>query len=187
MPYKDKEKQKAHMLQYAMTHKSKRYEYNRRYAQTHKEAIAERAKKYWKEHKDELIQKRKAREALHKVDRASISRAYYHRHKQEMVNYRYARAIALKIEVLTYYGNGKCACTMCGYDNLAALSIDHINGNGCEHRRTLGNYNAGGRFYSWLKRGGFPTGYQTLCMNCQWVKRIENMEIKKHNNPEASL
>ncbi len=81
-----------------------------------------------------------------------------------------------KVEVLTHYGNGVCACVKCGFDDIRALSIDHIDGGGLEHRRSLG-ITSGGNFYLWLKRNVFPTGYQTLCMNCQYIKRSENKEI----------
>ena len=75
-----------------------------------------------------------------------------------------------KIEVLTHYGGGKCACILCGFSNVKALSIDHIDGNGRGHRRQVG-IRGGFHFYRWLKRNGYPDGYQTLCMNCQFVKR----------------
>lgn len=75
--------------------------------------------------------------------------------------------------VLTHYGDGKCACVKCGFDDVRALSIDHIAGQGNRIRREL---NFGGQMYHWLKMQGYPKGYQTLCMNCQFVKRIENKE-----------
>lgn len=75
--------------------------------------------------------------------------------------------------VMTHYGGGKCACIKCGEARLACLSIDHIKGDGASDRRKLGlGHSSSERFYSWLIRVGFPEGYQTLCMNCQWVKRF---------------
>ena len=76
--------------------------------------------------------------------------------------------IDIKKEVLTHYGNNKLACITCGESRLACLSIDHIDGNGCHHRKEWNRY--GYRFYIRLKRDGFPAGYQTLCMNCQFIK-----------------
>jgi hypothetical protein len=38
---------------------------------------------------------------------------------------------------------------------------------------------AGYGFYTWLKKNGFPEGLQVLCMNCNWVKRVENNELKR--------
>ncbi len=79
-----------------------------------------------------------------------------------------ARATRLHDEVFGYYGR---TCQCCGA--LRDLSIDHINGDGAEHRRVLygGSHKGGGvRFYAWLKRNHFPSGYQTLCRQCNRSK-----------------
>ena len=98
-------------------------------------------------------------------------KAYMKEWYQEFGKQREALArIEIKTEVLTHYGKGRLACKMCGESRLACLSIDHIDGKGISHRKSL---NRGGyKFYIWLKRQGFPKGYQTLCMNCQFVKAI---------------
>ena len=86
----------------------------------------------------------------------------------------------LRIEVLTLYGKGKLACVRCGFSDIRALSIDHIiaqpfrlRGNICGHSSQS--------FYKWLKRNNYPKGYQTLCMNCQFIKRSENHELYREN------
>lgn len=84
----------------------------------------------------------------------------------------------LKVEVLTHYGNGKCACVRCGEQRISCLSIDHIDGRGNRHRGTA--LRSSSAFYGWLKERGFPTGFQTLCMNDQFVKRFENNEEGKY-------
>ena len=81
----------------------------------------------------------------------------------------------LKIEVLTHYGNGKLSCVRCGFEDIRALTIDHIKGGGWKHRRSLGL--SGNMFYRWLQRNSYPKGYQTLCMNCQLIKLLK--EINK--------
>jgi len=77
-----------------------------------------------------------------------------------------------KIDVLTHYGNGELACVKCGFDDIRALSIDHINGGGKKHRREIRENN----MYVWLCDHNYPEGFQTLCMNCQWIKRAERKE-----------
>lgn len=69
-------------------------------------------------------------------------------------------------EVLDAYGR-ECAC--CGEDIEEFLSIDHMDGSGAAHRKELG-MKGGGQFYGWLRREGFPEGFQTLCMNCNHAK-----------------
>ena len=64
---------------------------------------------------------------------------------------------------------------------MRALSIDHIKGGGNRHRDKLGNDGSG--VYRWLKKENYPTGYQVLCMNCQFIKKSENKEfINKPRN-----
>lgn len=58
------------------------------------------------------------------------------------------------------YGGYICAC--CGETEKLFLSIDHINGGGHKHRKSLKS----GHFYEWLRDQKYPNGYQVLCMNC---------------------
>jgi hypothetical protein len=52
-----------------------------------------------------------------------------------------------------------------------------MNGSGADERKNLPKYKRTGvAFYRHLKKIGYPNGYQTLCMNCQWVKRAQNKE-----------
>lgn len=80
----------------------------------------------------------------------------------------------LKEDVLRHYGDGKCECVKCGFDDVRALSIDHIDGGG--NRDRVHSRLSGDRMYRRLRQDGFPEGYQTLCMNCQFIKRYENNE-----------
>ena len=72
----------------------------------------------------------------------------------------------LKDEVYNVYGGYVCAC--CGETEKSFLSIDHMNNDGYAMRKIHGNSNS---FYSWLKKNNFPTGFQILCMNCQFGKK----------------
>ncbi len=99
------------------------------------------------------------------------------REKRRQLYYRHKR------ELLIHYGNGECSCVQCGEDRLPCLTIDHINGCGGEERKRIGN---GFLFYRWLKNKGYPIGYQTLCMNCQLVKRHEKDENAKPRGAQSS-
>ena len=80
----------------------------------------------------------------------------------------------LKLEVLTHYGVGGCTCVNCGFSDIRALCIDHIEArvkiNRLEKRR------AGNSLYRWLRDNKYPKGFQTLCMNCNFIKSQENNE-----------
>jgi len=74
----------------------------------------------------------------------------------------------LRDAVFDHYGRS-CAC--CGSEK--RLSIDHIAGDGQNHRDQLfGPHKAGHsrRMYQWLVANGFPAGYQTLCLPCNQSK-----------------
>src|ERR1022692_1519522 len=62
--------------------------------------------------------------------------------------------------VFDHYG-WSCAC--CGATE--NLTIDHINGDGMEHRATSG-IRSGTDTYRWLVANGFPDGFQALCLPC---------------------
>ena len=78
-------------------------------------------------------------------------------------------ASSLKIETFSQYGT---ICQCCGESNMAFLVLDHINGNGNnERRRLFGTRHAGGKaMWRYLKKHGYPPGYQVLCHNCNWTK-----------------
>jgi hypothetical protein len=86
---------------------------------------------------------------------------------------KYAKAykLRLKQDVLDHYGR---ACSACGFDDYRALQIDHIENDGAAHRKALGGKSfSGWRFYEWLVKNDFPTGFQTLCANCNNIKQWE--------------
>jgi hypothetical protein len=78
----------------------------------------------------------------------------------------------VKAEVFAAYGGAVCAC--CGETEYLFLTVDHINNNGWAQRKELGDTGNGHAFKSWLKKNGFPPGYQILCMNCNFGKRMNN-------------
>ncbi len=72
----------------------------------------------------------------------------------------------LRQTVLNAYG-GKCAC--CGESRYEFLAIDHMNNDGNERRRT-NSAECGSSLIYWLKREGYPEGFQVLCHNCNQAK-----------------
>lgn len=80
--------------------------------------------------------------------------------------------LARKEAVLAHYGR---ACAHCGISDSDVLTLDHIEGGGNKHRKDL-NVGAGWRFYSWLQSHEFPSGFQTLCYNCNIGRALAGME-----------
>ncbi len=77
----------------------------------------------------------------------------------------------LKKQVYDHY---KRRCTCCGETEEIFLSVDHINEDGAEQRRIVGNgrkrWGGGEATYTWIIRHNFPDTFQILCINCNWAK-----------------
>lgn len=63
-----------------------------------------------------------------------------------------------RLACITHYG-GVCAC--CGEAHVEFLQLDHINGGGTQHHKSLST-----SIYQTLRATGFPPGYRVLCANC---------------------
>ena len=87
----------------------------------------------------------------------------------------------IRNKILDHYGR-KCAC--CGETMEEFLTIDHINGGGGKHIRTLGG---GTSFYRWLIASDFPEGFQVLCYNCNLSKGRYGYCPHRHKNHEEVI
>lgn len=121
------------------------------------------------------VEGRKYLQSRCKVCARIKSRQYYKENRDRIRLRGIKRRLQIKLAALTYYSNGKLSCVTCGFKDVRALTIDHIVGGGNQHRKEV-KPKLGWSFYNWLKKQGYPTGYQTLCMNCQFIKRVTNRE-----------
>jgi 5-methylcytosine-specific restriction endonuclease McrA len=105
-----------------------------------------------------------------KSGRCSECRIKHRRERQNKTNKRTNTII--KIEVLQHYGNGTCA--YCGERSTDKLNIDHMDGQGKRHREHMKangmSLGTGNQLYYWLRRTGYPEGYQVLCRHCNHAK-----------------
>lgn len=65
-------------------------------------------------------------------------------------------------------------CSKCGFSDIRAIQIDHVNGGGSKELSKL-------TWAQYMKKveksADEGTGeYQLLCANCNWIKRQENNE-----------
>lgn len=86
-------------------------------------------------------------------------------------NYSKSRKDRIKDEIFGFYGD-QCKC--CGENTREFLQIDHINNDGNKHRRELGLC-GGTAFYEWIIQNNFPDGFQVLCANCNFSKRLHGV------------
>jgi hypothetical protein len=140
--------------QYKMNPEPKK-EYMKRYYQKNKEKASRTNHQYWIKNKETLSIKNMER--YYKNRKAHLEqKKEYHRRTYPLI----------RLEVITYYGNGKAACVCCGENNLDFLTIDHINNDRYMYKHS-GEHN---NLILKLKRINFPKGFQTLCWNCNMGK-----------------
>lgn len=111
-------------------------------------------------------------------NRRKRNREYYRKNKELVLakNAAHARRRRdeIKLQVLTHYSNGKLECANCGMPVYSLLTLDHINNDGGEHRRSLspsGKPHSGAVYVDIVKRN-YPPGFQVLCFNCNFFKEI---------------
>ena len=103
------------------------------------------------------------------------TKAYYRKHHTRLRKIENAKGVVsrkrIKDAVFAAYGGYICAC--CGETEKEFLSLDHIANDGSNFRRNVvgKRFGAGAQTYGYLLKNKFPSGYQVLCMNCNWGKR----------------
>jgi hypothetical protein len=85
----------------------------------------------------------------------------------------------LKNALFDAYGK---TCVLCGFSDVRALTLDHALNNGAEERRQFG---IRGTYRRALKKE-HRNEYRTLCMNCQFIKRVEAKRQNQHKVVAAS-
>lgn len=108
---------------------------------------------------EKLKESRKRSYAKHKDKRRAEAKEY---------------AANLVVRCYQHYG-AQCVC--CGESREKFLTIDHINNDGAEHRKSIGQ--GGSRLYKWLIDNNFPDTFQLLCFNCN-CGRYRNGGICPH-------
>lgn len=79
----------------------------------------------------------------------------------------------IKVEAFSKFGS---KCKKCGFEDLRALQLDHINGGGAKERRSTKL--VGHRLYKAIVFGKRKIDdLQILCANCNQIKKMENKEF----------
>jgi hypothetical protein len=137
--------------------------YYAEYRKTHHENYAQRMREWRKQNRDKV-------RAYSKKHAPKVRKAYWdnpEQYRKEAIQKR------RRLKDLVYAAYGGYSCRCCGETTPEFLTIDHINGDGANHRRIIGR--CGNTLLLWLKKNNFPTGFQILCWNCQWGKRRDGI------------
>jgi hypothetical protein len=108
----------------------------------------------------------------YKAKEAERSRRYSSEHKDELKEKARAKFLIQKKRAFDQIGGAFCAC--CGEDDIRFLTIDHTNGDGAAHRKSVSKHRSGGwGLYQWITRDK-PVfegmDLQVLCFNCNCAK-----------------
>ena len=90
----------------------------------------------------------------------------------------YDRKYKEKLKEIIVREYGGC-CVDCGEEDVVVLSIDHVYGNGKQHRIKLKK--RGNSFYSWLRKNNYPKEeFELVCRNCNWRRWIARKNNAKN-------
>lgn len=132
----------------------------------------EAKKKWYIEHREERLKIQRECYKRNKEVYRKKGRDKYHNNPEKCKEYQRRHNKEEKMIVLSHY-SPEIKCIKCGFSDIKALEIDHINGGGNKQRKLIG---CGSKFYRWLIKNNFPNGFQVLCANCNRIKQIENYE-----------
>ena len=103
----------------------------------------------------------------------SYQPAWFQRHKTEHRTAGRERRRWYRRTALEILGN---RCIRCGFDDVRALQIDHVNGRGYGDPLASNTGTSAQTVYRKIALTGNTDGLQLLCANCNWIKRAENNE-----------
>ena len=147
---KNKLYQREYFKQYYTSEKREEArERARKWYKDNKEKVKEWGKRYYEDNK-ETVNERNKIWAAKNPESLRKSRKKFTRKRKEYI--------------IAYYSNNTNKCECCNESNIEFLTVDHINGDGAQHRREIG----GGHLYHWLTKNKYPEGFRILCLNCNF-------------------
>lgn len=141
-----------------------RKEYNKEYKEKNRKRLTEYQHSWYLKNKERLLGKNK-----------EYLKDYQIKNRAKLLIT--TKLYKKKLRDATIAGLGG-QCIECGFNDIRALQIDHINGGGVKEfkeRKYKGDYNKQ-VLQSFLNK---ENKYQLLCANCNWIKRSINNEVRK--------
>lgn len=156
---------------YRERHPGRQREANRQYRERHPERSREShrraSRKSYYAHLEKNRQYARRYYHAHTEKRIVYQKELYLKQRDEILTKRKKTAEKLRDAIWDIYGGPICKC--CGETEKRFLSLDHADNNGADHRRRE-KIGSGFALYYWLKRKGYPPGFQVLCMQCNFAK-----------------
>jgi polyribonucleotide nucleotidyltransferase len=163
-------------------------EYYKKYREKNKESLNNYSREYYSKNKDTKIREylKENKEKINKQQKEySCKNEVKERRREIQKNYYYNNTEKRKDCINSYHKRLKDAifdilgrkCVHCGFSDMRALQLDHVNGGGGKERKIN---NGQIRYLMILKKLAEDSKeYQILCANCNWIKRHINNEVRK--------
>ncbi|SRR3990167_9778514 len=149
---------------------------NKEYYLKNRDKIHTQQKEYYQKNREKRILYSK-NYRLNNLEKARncarlSNRKYYKRtfQRQSIWNANLWKALRLK----TLESIGGVFCKKCGFPDIRALQIDHINGGGKKH---IESFSSNKTYHKYVRE--HPKKFQVLCANCNRIKVMENKELRK--------
>ena len=158
-----------HRLRYQANREAK-LEYQRQYYQANGQAVRDYQRQYRGANPGKLRERDRRYLEANPEKVAETYRQWQEANREKIKEDHRRWFSGLREAVYDHYGR---MCTCPGCYAVEDLTIDHINGDGAQHRQELsGDPRGGGArvIYLWLIRENFPPGFQTLCRRCNISK-----------------
>lgn len=148
---------------FVMAGKRQRSEYYKKWRAENKDKVIRDHREYLKSHKEEHKEKNRIYNAANPDKVKAWNKKYEISPKgKETKRLQLERNASRRAECVYWYSNGLMRCECCGEKTYAFLTIDHIDGGGCKHRKKLKT----AHIFRWILKNNFPTGFRVLCHNC---------------------
>ncbi len=161
-----------------MKHQSKlkKKECDRLYHLKNRDRIRAQQKEYYQRNREKMIlyAKNYRLDNLEKV-RVSGRIANQKYYKKTSIRQSFTNATLWKeLRIKTLNSLGGTVCVRCGFSDIRALQIDHINGGGKKH---IESFSSNKTYHKYVRE--HPKEFQVLCANCNRIKVIEDRELRK--------
>jgi len=150
------EKEKQYKSKWYFENKTRLQEQKRNYYLKNQEKLKEKQRQYQEKNKEKISENRKI---------FGYNKRRWEENHMQMREYCQKR----RLRVFNHYSGNPPKCACCGEREIRFLTIDHINNDGAEHRKTA-NVGGGQQIIGWLIKNDFPEGFQILCYNCNMAK-----------------
>lgn len=96
---------------------------------------------------------------------------YYENTKIEKARKTKIRRQKLRLQILETISSIP-KCKQCDIDDIRVLTIDHINNDGAQERKTVSDVAYYIKILK-MEENDIKKQYQVLCRNCNWIKRLD--------------